>query len=61
MSKYYKLVWEMDLVADSPEEAVEMAIKAQREEGCLYFKVTKEDGTSEEIDGSALLFEKYGE
>lgn len=48
----YRVVWEIDLEADSPEEAAELALEAQRDPTSLatVFEVFEASGKKTRID-----------
>ncbi len=48
----YRVKWEVDLIANSPEDAARQALEIQRDLGSVasVFTVTDEDGKVTEID-----------
>lgn len=48
----YKVIWEIDLYADSPEGAARDAVRIQRDPGSFapYFTVRDKDGVETEVD-----------
>jgi hypothetical protein len=48
MEKTYKVVWEIDIAADSPEEAARKALEYQRDRESLatVFNVTEPNGNT---------------
>jgi hypothetical protein len=53
MNTHYKVYWEIDIFADSPEAAAEVALMAQRDSSstCTYFTVYDvRTGTSIDVD-----------
>ena len=48
----YKVIWEIDLDADSPEDAAREAARIQRDPGSFapYFTVLDKDGVETEVD-----------
>jgi spore germination protein YaaH len=48
----YRVIWEIDLDADSPEDAAREAARIQRDPGSFapYFTVRDKDGVETEVD-----------
>lgn len=52
--KSYRVVWEIDIEANSPQEAARRAFEVQHDTGTLadHFTVYDEDGNSTEVDAA---------